>query len=537
MLLLLWFLTKMASPLRKAIDVLDRLEVANGPLAREAILEQHRDNKTLQSIIKMAVGPARYFVRPSSNIVPTSAMEPIESWREFKKLTNRLKNREVTGNAARREVQVFLANCRPALLKWFCRILNHDLRCGIDKKTVQKIWGSSFLLADSAVGVEWRFAGCALAKPYHKVYRKTKRGEKKPQFPLAVESKYDGERALLICFPRDNNVFVLTRSGRRREPIEQTDEWVDQVLDLCRNLNEDTSPDRPLFLDGEFLARKWNDTSSIVRRTKNFNREKFLTDVRAILWDWSPLDQYLQGSFEMKWLQRKTRLQHAAGADRPTDKLTKFRKNVWVSGHSMVYSDEQLQAEYSRRLDAGYEGVMLKNPDAPHRFKRTVDNIKLKPEDSQTGRIIDLHPGKGQHGAAPKSVCKKVLQVMKRVGKLEQDDGYLHCKTKKPEQVIKAIKEITEGDNERRISTHLEDTVTFRHGERLGYLVVELPDGQQIHVGGGFKYKAGQDQRMKFWQKRDELVGMEVDFKQQADANTVAVGRFNSFVRLREDLS
>ena len=523
--------------LKSAVEALDRLEVAEGRLAKEAVLETNRDNPALQAIIKMAVGPDRYFVRPSVNIIATSALSPSDSWRQFRVLTEQLRNRELTGNEAKKQVNRFLAQCRPVLLKWFCRVLNHDLRCGVDVSTVEKIWGNKFLLSDSAVGAKWHFNGCALAKKYEDVYRATKRGTRTPRFPQAVESKFDGERALLICFPRDNELIVLTRSGHRRNTIEQVPAYVQQVMDFCRALNNGTSPDRPLFLDGEFLARNWNQTSSIVRKTKAFDAEVFLKEVRTILWDWAPLDRYVAGRFDMKWLQRKSHLLYAAGQTRPTKRLVRFTTNVWVVGHSMVYDEQQMQEEYNRRLDAGHEGAMLKNPDAPHVFKRSADLVKLKPEDEITGRIIEALPGEDQHAAVTKRIAGLVNELMCQYGDVEERVPYLHCRTDNPKELIAKIKELIEGDNENRISVHLVGHVSFRSGVRLGKFVVELDDGRTVQVGGGFSFKAGQDQRTDFWRKRDELIGMRVDFKQQQGDTADAVSRFPRFVRLREDLS
>ncbi len=527
----------MGNVLQDAIKTLSLLEVAEGRLAKETLLQANQDNKALQAIIRMAIGPDRYFVRPDVNVVATSALTPADSWRAFRDLAEKLKNRKLTGNEARKQVQRFLAQCRPILMKWYCRILNHDLRCGVDKSTVTAIWGPEFLLSDSAIGVKWQYSGCSLAKKYEDVYKVMKSGERKPRFPQALEPKLDGERANLICFPRDGTIFVLTRSGRRREKIEQVPEYVDQVLDFCRALNSGTNPDRPLYLDGEFLAKKWNDTSSIIRRTKNFNQDKFLREVRTMLWDWAPLDQYMTGKFDMKWIRRKFLMLHAAGATRPTIKATRCSYNVWVLGHSMVYDEEQLMEEYNRYFDAGHEGAMMKNPDAAHVFKRTADLVKMKPEDEITGRIIEVQSGQGSNAAVPKKLASTVKELLAQYGPVEHDAPYFHVAASAPKRLITEIKKLIDGDNERRTSTHREGYVSFRAGERLGQFIVELDDGRTLAVGGGFTSKAGSDQRTEFWQKRDELVGMKLDFRQQKGNTADAVSRFPRFARLREDLS
>jgi hypothetical protein len=376
-----------------------------------------------------------------------------------------------------------------------------------------------------------------LAKKYEDVYRETKKGVVKPKFPQALEVKFDGERALILAFPREQEIYVFTRSGRRREKIEQVVEFRKEVLSFCAALNEDTNPNRPLFLDGEFLAQKWNDSSSIVRKSKNFDENEFLREVKVYLWDWSPLDQYLEGQFNVRWTRRKASLLYAAGADRPTDDFLSFSSHIVVVGHTLVYSEKQLMSEYSKLQDLGYEGGVLKDPDAPHLFKRTKYLVKLKPEDEVTGRITGVEPGEDANAGVPEAVRRKVERAMKEAGKIKSNEVFLYCKTDSPEPLIEKIKLIISGDNEYRIFRPKEDVVGFRYGQRLGYLVVELDDGAKVHVGGGFKTKAGRDERAKFWMKRDELVGMRVDFKQQAGGTADAVARYPNFVRLREDLS
>ena len=525
--------SKAKQVLVEAIQVLDWLEVAEGRLAKENLLDTYAGNKALRAIIKMAIGADTYFVKPSVNVVCASLLDPIDSWQAFQRLAAELKNREVTGNAAKTKVQRFLASCRPQMLKWFCRILNRDLRIGVSKLTVQKVWGDTFLLGDSAVNVKWQYKGCALARPYADVYAK-----KVPKFPLALEVKYDGERANLICFPRDNEIYVLTRRAKRRERIEQVEPFRDQVLAFCRTLNGGSQ--RPLFLDGEFLARRWNDTSSIVRRTVNFNEEKFLSNVRAILWDWSPLDQYLAGRFDMPWLRRKSVLLHAAGKIRPGEHLVQVSQNICVAGHVAVYDAAQLQDEYAKRLDAGHEGVLLKDMNAPHVFKRTKALVKLKPVDACSGRIIGVQPGEDQNSAVTAGRRGKINKLMQEFGEVEVTETYLHCTVSQRSQreaLTAEIKQLVSGDVERRISKHLDGIVSYRHGQRLGYLNIELDDGIQIHVGGGYKTKAGNDQRTLYWEKRDELLGMIIDFKQDLRPTADTTASFPRFVGLREDLS
>lgn len=508
----------------EAIGVLERLEVTEGRIDKEELLRQYRGNKALQTIIKMALGTDRYFVRPGMNIVCLSTLKPLASWHEFVKLTRRLKNREITGTEAKLAVERFLASCRPILMKWYCRILNHDLRIGVDRLTVQKIWDDRFLLSNSVNTVRWRFCNVARAKTYDPNADKPK-----VQYPAAVEPKLDGERAPIICFPRDNEVIVLTRSGRRRKPIEGVAQFTQQVVDFCKQLNEGDD-DRPVFLDGEFLARNFNRTG-LVRRTTNFDADKFLAEVRLYLWDWMPLDRYLAGSFDLKWTRRKAMLLRAAGAKGPTEKPVVFSPNIVVLGHKMVYDQAQLLAEYERLVDK-FEGVIVKVPYAPHTLTRSAMMLKLKPETEVSGRIVGYYAGEKQHAAIDRTTKRVIIRLMRRAGETKVTKQYIFSLTKKPADLVAKLKEAIRGDNEHRIFFPKDGIVGFRHGKRLGGFIVELDDGKRIWVGGGYS----NDERERFWRHRKQYLGMYVDVLVQDTETAEASGRFNRFKRLREDL-
>lgn len=231
-------------------------------------------------------------------------------------------------------------------------------------------------------------------------------------------------------------------------------------------------------------------------------------------------------------------LMRATGAQRPYLKVRPITEHIFVLGHKRVRSMEELNAFHDAAYDMGFEGTMVKDPLAPHRFDRKHKFVlKLKPEDAATGIIKDALPGEGSNGPASPSDLKKVRVAMSELGVIEDDGYYLHLETADPEGVLDDLRENVIDDwGDRRLSAHLDDTVSYRYSERLGAFSVEY-NGAEFNVGGGFTFAAGNDQRMEYWQKRDELIGMPVDFKFQKDKVAVAKARFNGFVRLRFDLA
>jgi len=520
-----------------AIKALDHMENMSSRLSKETVLEQEKDNQLLRTIVLMALGGDMYHVHPTANLVPAVTVpDEREAWDKFVRLAKALTSREMTGQTASMATDRLLVSVPKHLAKWFRRILNHDLRIGVSKKTITKIWGKDFWRSTEEKDRGWSFNGCLLAKKYEDVYK----GSKRPRFPLAVEPKLDGERALVFAFPAEQRIHIYTRGNKRREHIEQVAEFSSQLCDIARALNRitKTREDKPVFLDGEFLAvdGSWNRTSSLIRSTKNFNKRDFLKEVRCVLFDWSWLPNYMRGSFDVAWSRRKRALLSTVANWQKAKRVAKFSSNVWILAHRMVLDVDEMQAYYDWCLDQSFEGIMVKDPKAPHVFKRTDLCLKLKPEDDVTGTIVDAVAGKGKHAGASKADVKKVRAIMEEWGSVEDDGSYLHCSVDRPRALSAELREAISDATDRRISTHRKGHCSYRYGERLGYFVVKYK-GRQFHVGGGFAHASDNDQRMTYWQKRKDIVGMKVDFRVQGDKTEVAIGRFNRFIRLREDLT
>ena len=413
-------------------------------------------------------------------------------------------------------------------------VLDHDLRIGVGRTTVEKIYGSGFWTG--AKEGEFHYHGCCLAKDFDKVIS----DEKPLEFPVAAEFKLDGERSLLYIYPDERELRVYTRGLLRKSEIEGVEPLIDQCIEFAATLNElcGAPQNTPLFLDGEFLATNWNETSSVVDSTTNFDQEEFLQETKVILFDWAPIEAYMNKKYEMPWKQRKQMLMRAAGATRLYAKVRKATDNLYVLGHKVITDAAALDAFHAWSLDGGFEGTMIKVMDAPHVFDRKHKFVlKLKPVKEETGTILGTVAGTKQHSTASPRDKEIICDAMISEFEGADDDGYyLSANVDDPEAAAEHLRTLIKDDRDRRISTHIEGAVSYRYSERLGAFVVDL-NGEKVHVGGGFTFKAGSDQRMEYWQRREELVGVKVDIKLQGDKVSVAKARFNRFLRLRWDLT
>ena len=98
---------------------------------------------------------------------------------------------------------------------------------------------------------------------------------------------------------------------------------------------------------------------------------------------------------------------------------SKGTKNVKLLKQWKVSGPKGVQKVYEALLEAGDEGAMLKNPDAPYRAKRTKDMLKLKPVRDVDVRVVRCEtgkPGKKHAGRLGTLHCVKKDGTALRVG-------------------------------------------------------------------------------------------------------------------------
>jgi hypothetical protein len=518
--------------LKNAVLTLEKLEAT--PKGKAEILSAQRHNEFLFQLFYMSLGQDVYHLTLKEDIPTTETWDLETAWTQFCQLAQNLKLRVVTGQEAANAATQLLSRCPSRVRKWFVRVLNRDLRVGVGRTLVEEAFGRSVMQQLHAPAEQWFYRGCMCAKTFDKAVT-----AKKPlSFPVAAEPKLDGERAQLFWIPSEDKVYCFSRGGKAKPEIEKTVAFVEQVKTFARKLHtlSGLSEFEGIYLDGEFLSADWNSTASVVSRTKNFDPQDFLQRVRVVLWDWASMSGYQAGEFALPWKKRKTLLMQAAGLQRPTAAFTKVSANLQVVGHTIVPDQAALDELYAKALDLNFEGIMVKKLDAPHVFHRKHEYIvKLKPDDAKTGTIVKVFPGEGANAAASEQDQRLIHAAMQTLGPTTDDGAYLCLRSDtQAAQHLTQLQGLVNDSVDRRLSCRA-GVVRYRYSVRMGRLAVES-GGQQFKVGGGFKCGAENDERMDFWLRRQELIGMKLDYKTQKGNTATVVARHNRFVRLREDL-
>lgn len=305
------------------------------------------------------------------------------SWDNFKQLAESLYKRELTGHAARDAIKLAMdVATKEQWNDWYRRILISDLRCGVSEKTVNSVAKKSKKPQYAVPVFE-----CMLAHD-------GANHENKIVGKKLVEPKLDGVRAITVVNYESRTVTMFTRNGKELANFPHIVKAFEDNLDNFA---------RSYMFDGEVVSESFQTLMTQVHRKDNVQAQ----DARLMLFDVVPLFEFKSGKSVM-------------GQRRRSQFLKEF-KNIFKDSGCIeiipqkefdldVLTDEILFKDYNREMvDAGYEGIMIKDPNAPYECKRSTSWLKQKPfiEVSLTVRAHEEGTGRnvGRLGAL---VCEGV---------------------------------------------------------------------------------------------------------------------------------
>ena len=312
----------------------------------------------------------------------TDADGPGLPWDSFTLAITGFVTRNVTGNTARDMIQSLMKSATKAEWNgWYRRILIKDLRCGVSEKTINKVVEKNY--ANYSVPV----FSCQLAHD-------SANHESKVSGRKLIEVKLDGVRVITIVYP-DGRVDQFSRNGKELVNFPHIKE---QLKETAKAMNE------PWVLDGEVMSSSFQDLMKQVHRKSDVSAG----DAVLHLFDWLPLANFEQGSWDKSQLERSKALKMWHGFYQ--DKLPNVRVLDWEdidldskNGH------EKFKAINARAIAGGYEGIMIKDPNAPYECKRSVAWLKLKPFIEVSLEVVDVEEGTGKNvGRLGAFVCEGV---------------------------------------------------------------------------------------------------------------------------------
>jgi DNA ligase-1 len=353
-------------------EIIARLEEDNSKLAKQAIVLEAMQEGLDEFFegITMALDPLVTFgvkkVPEHSGVITGQGL----IWRDFKVLADQLINRELTGHAARDAIELVMSVA--TVEQWngfYRRILIKDLRCGMSEKTVNKV---AKQFPQYAIPV----FTCSLAHD-------SANHEKKMIGKKQIEVKLDGVRVLAVC--KGGKVELFSRNGKQFHNFDHIIAEIEAVL-AAKPAPYDC------VLDGEVMSADFQDLMKQLQRKDG----KKATDAVLHLFDFIPLEDFLKGGWDKTQTTRSNYVKYWVLENE--DLLEHVTACEWEDVDLDTTEGQERFVELNKQaVDGGYEGVMIKDVDAPYECKRTHAWLKAKPFIEITLTVVDVEEGTGRN--------------------------------------------------------------------------------------------------------------------------------------------
>lgn len=337
-------------------DILASIQKTQGTNAKMDILRRHKENRILVTALRMGHDPFTPFHVVKIPIVPKKSRVPgdteTDRWEGFFSAATSCSQRKVTGNAAVELMHRVLCAVTEDEERWMRRILKKHMAIGASDKTINKA------IPGTVPTFELQLA--------QKFEEKRLRGRD----TVAVEPKLDGIRCLAIV--RDKSVTMLARSGKQITNFDGT--IGSQLLELGEGC-----------YDGELMGRDFTALMQQAYRKDDVD----LSDTHFALFDYLPLDE---------WDSRRGILSCSERYRELRSRVIPGLKYVRLVPRKHISADFGLiRSLHDEYVSQGYEGAMVKCPEAPYRFGRGFEVMKLKAFHDVDLPIEGFIEGTGKH--------------------------------------------------------------------------------------------------------------------------------------------
>lgn len=230
---------------------------------------------------------------------------------------------------------------------------------------------------------------CMLAHPFS--------ADSVSSWPVAVEKKFDGVRALFIIEPGCSDVACYSRAGKEFTSVKKLCSFIAQAY-------EATGSQDGLVLDGELFCGNFNKTVSLIRR-KNAEAHGATYQV----FDMVPFAEWQSGAPSiMKWLGRR-------------ELLTEFVELLPVetfvlSSYVEAHTVEEVLALSRQAMVDGHEGVIVKDRLAAWHPGRSHGWMKIKDEKSEDLKVVGIFEGEGKYVGTTGGITVDFNGVIVNVG-------------------------------------------------------------------------------------------------------------------------
>lgn len=362
-------------------NVISTLEDHPSRLDKEAIIlaQAEAGNKEFFEGARLALDPMITFGLkqiPEKKDEDGSGLD----WDSFTLIITGFVNRSLTGNLARDTVANMMKSATKAQWNgWYRRILIKDLRCGVSEKTINKVVEKKW------PEYEVPIFSCQLAHD-------SANHESKVTGKKLIEVKLDGVRVITIVYP-DGRVDQFSRNGKELVNFPHVKEQLARTV---------TGVTEPVVLDGEIMSGSFQDLMKQIHRKSDAQAQ----DAVLNLFDILSLKDFEAGK------SKRTQTERSAKLVAWKDLWAEETPNIQIVGQELVDLDTAEGQKRYKEINAqaiagGYEGIMLKDPNAGYECKRSVAWLKLKPFIEVSLTVTAVEEGTGRNvGKLGAFVCE-----------------------------------------------------------------------------------------------------------------------------------
>lgn len=293
---------------------------------------------------------------------------------DFMALATKLRKRELTGHAARDAIVEAAERSGPSWNLFYRRVLLKDLQVRVSDSIINKVLKDDIGTPEALEYVIPVFE-CQLAED-------SKKHPKKMKGRKLIDIKLDGARMLTVLDKEANEVRMYTRSGIETDKFEH--------IRFCLQGMLAEIPES-IVIDGEILSDTFQGLMSQFQR-----KDADTKDMKLGLFDFIPLKDFKKG--DCRWPQ-----------DARHERLCELATSGLLQKHTgdKVYVIPKLEVDldtaegqkamrefFDEAVQAGFEGIMIKDPAAGYEGRKYSAWLKWKPTISVTLKVTELEQGK-----------------------------------------------------------------------------------------------------------------------------------------------
>ena len=314
-----------------------------------------------------------YYVFGVKKVPETTGLEDRPNpWPKFWAMLEGLRTRSLTGHNAKTAIEFMSEQFDSVEWNNLCRrVIIKDLCCGITEKTLNKVLGNT----------EWKIPvfTCQLATDSNDHPGKMT-GIKR------IECKLDGVRVLAVI--TRNTINLYSRNGKRFDNFPQIEADLESIK---RKLKFALGKNNGVVLDGEIVGESFQALMKQAQRKTNAKTK----DMTYCVFDYIPLEDFERGYWNAQQYKRTEWLESHK-------ELFESIKSLQLMPGMNVDLDTAEGHDVMRRfakdaVEAGYEGIMIKDIDAPYECKRSSFWMKWKPVYDYDLTIVGVEEGTGKN--------------------------------------------------------------------------------------------------------------------------------------------